>query len=340
MATRRCIYIIALAGATTFYALYPYWFSGYLFAVMLMLIPFDLIISLPGMLTRRLKVASPEMLEQGAEGNLVFTTVQTRPFPARCLKIRLHLLGDEYSAPGKRVRQIICGARNDSRYEFPISTKHSGVIAFEFKFFQVVSLVGLFSLPVKAQRRISVLILPAPVKPPHISSLPRGVVFTPKPGGGFAEDHDLRPYRQGDPIRNIHWKLSAKADELITREPLVPPPHSRLVEAALWTGARQRDLVLGRLRWVSDYLLKWEMPFFVRIGQDGPVSEIVQEADLINYIIRVFDRAAHTPASIPLPSGYSWIFRIDGREPENNAGAAEIDDITGQDELQVFSLQQ
>ena len=32
------------------------------------------------------------------------------------------------------------------------------------------------------------------------------------------EPGDIRPYRPGDPIRRIHWKLSAKRDELLVRE--------------------------------------------------------------------------------------------------------------------------
>lgn len=32
--------------------------------------------------------------------------------------------------------------------------------------------------------------------------------------------YDLRPYRVGDSLKKIHWKLTAKVDELIVREPL------------------------------------------------------------------------------------------------------------------------
>ena len=44
---------------------------------------------------------------------------------------------------------------------------------------------------------------------------------------------DIRPYVPGDPIRRIHWKLSAKKDELLVRsisarqslpEPILPQP--------------------------------------------------------------------------------------------------------------------
>ena len=45
------------------------------------------------------------------------------------------------------------------------------------------------------------------------------ITLKPKPGGGYSEEHELRPYRQGDPLNVIHWKLSSKLDETIVREP-------------------------------------------------------------------------------------------------------------------------
>jgi hypothetical protein len=84
-----------------------------------------------------------------------------------------------------------------------------------------------------------------------------------------------------------------------------------------WNGARERDLILGRLRWISNYLLKWELPYYVRLGDDGPVAEITRAEDLMNYIYRVLDG---TPQSIPapasLPARFAWVFRVDVKEDE------------------------
>jgi uncharacterized protein (DUF58 family) len=310
MGTRRIVLILALTGAAAFYVLYPFWFSGYLFAVLLLLMPFDLIISLPGMLTRRVVIAAPAMLEQGVDGTLAITTLQNKRYPARCIKIRMRVTGDDYAAK----LRIVCSATQGSRYEMPIDSSHCGVTIYEIRHIWIVSLLGIFALPVPANRKAVILILPTPVKPPRVAALPRGVIFRPKPGGGFSEDYDLRPYRLGDMIRNIHWKISAKLDALIVREPLSPPPHSRLVLVSQWNGARERDLALGRLRWISDYLLKWEMPYYVRIGEEGTVAEITHKEDLFDYIYRALGGAAHAlPAPASLPAQFAWVFRIDGR---------------------------
>jgi len=308
MGTRRTIYIFALAGAASFYILYPFWFSGYLFAVLLLLLPFDLIISLPGMLTRQIALAAPGVLEQGAEGTLIVTTIQNRLFPAKCIKIKINISGDGFSD----TRRFVCGAERGNRYEMAIDTSHSGVIVYDLKRIWTVSLFGMFALPTPANRRAAILILPMPVKPPFVASLPRGVVFIPKPGGGFSEDYDLRPYRPGDQVRSIHWKVSAKVDSLIVREPLIPPPHGRFVEAMKWNSARERDVILGRLRWISDYLLKWELPYYVRLGDDAPVAEITKPGDLTEYIYRVLSgsQQAIQPPTSP-PTHFVWVFRVD-----------------------------
>ena len=315
MSIRRIIYILVLACAAGFYVLYPYWFSGYLLTVLLLLMPFDLLISLPGMLTRRVIITAPSLVEQGADETIIITTLQKKSFPARCIKVLLQISGDEYTVK----KRIICSAQRGSKLKMPINSLHSGVITYKIRKIWTVSLFELFSAPVRVDRKASVLILPTPVKPPHIDALPRGVIFMPKPGGGFAEDYDLRQYHAGDMVRSIHWKASAKLDSLVIREPLIPPPHSRLIEVSLWIGADERDLILGRLRWVSNYLLDWEMPYYVRLGEAGVIAEITGAGDLTEYLFNVLtDNLQAIPVPASLPVRFAWVFRIDHREKKEN----------------------
>ena len=314
MGTRRVTYISALAGSTLFYVLYSHWFSWYLLVLLLLLIPFDLLASLPGMLTRKVVFAAPKVLEQGAAGRLVVTTLQQGRFPAlmpaRCIKAWLRVRGDDFAA----MHRLICGAQRGSRHEVEIDTSHSGLTVFELKRIWTVSLIGLFSAPIAVNCRSAVLVMPAPRKPKNAVALPRGVILRPKPGGGFSEDHDLRNYRPGDPVRSIHWKISAKFDSIIIREPLIPPSHSRLIMVKEWKGAEERDTVLSRLRWVSDYLFKWELPYFIRLGDDGPIAEITGEGDLTDYLHRVLDgKARALPVSASAPARFTWVFRVDAR---------------------------
>ena len=303
--------MFALACSIAFNALYPYWIAWYLVVLILMLAPFDLLISMPGMLTKRVSIYAPGILDQGADASLVITTYQKRLFPAGRVKLKLAAIGEDFTTR----RRIICDPEDGSKYEVMIATSHSGLTAFEVKRIHNTSLIGLFSISISIKHRAVVLVLPAPKKPPHTVSLPRGVILRPKPGGGFSEDHDLRPYRKGDPVRTIHWKLSAKYNSLIVREPMVQPNHSRLVQITKWSGAWERDIILGRLRWISDYLLKWELPYYVRQGDNGLIAEITCREDFLGYLYQMLDK--NTPCTVRaaagLPNRFTWVFRVDAK---------------------------
>jgi len=271
----------------------------------------------------------PKVLEQGADGNVVVTTLQERKFPARYVKAWLRISGDGFLS----WRRLLCEAISGSRYEIAANTSRTGVTCYAIKRVWTVSLIGLFSIPVNVHCKASMIVLPAPIKPPNTITLPRGIILRPKPGGGFSEDYDMRPYRHGDQIRSIHWKISAKLDSLIIREPLVPPAHSRLIQTVQWDGARERDLILGRLRWVSDYLLKWELPYFMKLGKDGPVAEITKAGDLVDYLYHVLDNEAHKiPKPVSLPSRFEWVMKVDakgdGDLPPDNANKKQVNIAT------------
>ena len=305
------IYAFSLALSVLFYALYPYWFSWYLMVLILMMIPFDLVFSLPGMITKRVSLIAPGVLEQGADDVIEIVTHQKRPFPAGWVKTNISVTGDDFRSR----KRILCSPARGSRYKIAIDSSHSGVTVYEIKRIRTTSLLGLFTISPAVNLRAKVLILPKPLRPPRIISLPRGVILHPKPGGGFSEDNDLRPYRPGDPIKVIHWKLSAKLDSLIVREPLYPPSLNRLVHVVEWQEARERDIILGRLRWVAAYLLRWELSFCVKLGDDGPVAEITSGEEFFECLCGLLDGTARSRHEyVALPERFSWVFRIDAVE--------------------------
>jgi len=320
MIIARLIYALTLVAAILFFILYPPWLSWYLLVLLLLLIPADLFISLPGMLSRGVLMSIPAVLEKDEEAFLKLITLSTKSYPVRCVITRLHVKGDGFSVSCR----LRCPATAGDHKEVTIDTSRTGVTVFTIKRISTVSMLGLFSLPLKTMRTGSVLILPPPVKPANTMALQHGTQLRPKPGGGFSEEHDMREYRQGDPVRSIHWKASAKFDSLIIREPLVPPPHSRLVHIMTWNGEAERDLILGRLRWVSEYLLKWQMPFYIRYGMNTTIAEISHETDLINFLCYVLGGIESKALKLDqMPSRFSWVFRIDGKD-RPDLGAASI----------------
>jgi len=313
MIIQRYIYAATLVASFIFYLLYSPWISWYLFVLVLILLPLDLLVSLPGMLTKGLLLFAPPVLEMDDEASVKLTTTYIKSYPVRCIIAKLQVTGDDFSA----LNSLNCPAEKDAQQTIKINTSYSGVTIFELKQISVVSLLGIYSLPLKAGYKKAVLVLPPPIKPTNTMALQQGTHLRPKPGGGFSEEHDMREYRQGDPVRSIHWKASAKYDSLIIREPLEPPPHSRLVHIMKWQTATQRDVILGCLRWVSAYLLKRQLPFYLRYADRAEVAEIKQESDVADFLLGIFDDSTgniQKPSRIP--ARFSWVFRIDARSAD------------------------
>jgi len=290
--------------------LYPPWISWYIFALVLFMIPIDLFISLPGMLRRSIIMLAPPVLDKNDDAAVKLVTVQQKPYPVRCLIAKLHVTGDGFSV----ICNLRCPPQKDGVKNLPIDTSLSGVTVFELKRLWAVSMLGLFSLPVKANAKKAVLVLPPPVKPVNTALLQQAINLRPKPGGGFSEEHDMRTYRPGEPVRNIHWKASAKLDSLIIREPLVPPPHSRLVHIMPWSSPVECDLILGRVRWISDFLIKWEMPFYVKYSDEITVAEIKYSNDMVDFLCKVLTvQDEKTQKTDRVPSRFSLVYRVDAK---------------------------
>ena len=52
-----------------------------------------------------------------------------------------------------------------------------------------------------------------------------------RPGDDPGETYDIREYRSGDSIRQIHWKLSGKLDDIMIREKSFPVDDTVLILA-------------------------------------------------------------------------------------------------------------
>ncbi|MCL2221638.1 MAG: DUF58 domain-containing protein [Oscillospiraceae bacterium] len=311
MTIRRIIYILTLILVFFFYILYPPWLSWYLFVMLLLLPLFDLLISLPGMLSKTILLSAPPILEENAEGSLIITVVHLKSFPIRCVGLRLHMIGDDFDSK----TTVYCSAGADDRTEIPIDTTKTGLTIYQLVRLSTISLLGLFSLKVNKKSTVKVFVLPPAVTPLNSFMLPRGLTLRPKPGGGFSEEHDIREYRSGDSIRSVHWKISAKYDELMVREPLVPPNHSRLIHIMKWNNRVQKNLILGRLRYLTDYLLERDMPFYVKYADKESVAEVTKEDDLIEFLSDVLDAESRDALYCPnLPTRFAWVYQVDGKD--------------------------
>lgn len=308
MARNKLLYLFTLVLSAFFYMAYPFWFSWYMLVLFLLFPIFDLLISLPGMLTKRAVITAPFSVEQNSAEIATVTIRARRALPSGSVKLRL----SEETETRQLRRSIRSGSQNGTQIVLEIDTTRCGTSSFTLTRLWASSLMGFFSVPHKLGSSVSVTVLPAPIRPMKMITMPKPATFRPKPGGGFSEEHDIRPYRIGDPMNSVHWKLTAKHDSLMVREALEMPPHSRLVRCVPWNSSAERETILGRLRWISQYLVGRDCPHYVKLEQNGYVTEITSGEELTALLCRAIrGKSMREPAPPALPPRFTWVFKVD-----------------------------
>lgn len=130
------------------------------------------------------------------------------------------LTGEATSAPLSALLLPMGGAR----LTFSLAPSHCGQIDVALRDFYTGDLFGLWRgrHPVCATGR---LLVRPPLYAPRVSLVESTTVVTDggrysttRPGSDPSETFSMREYVPGDPIKQIHWKLSQKTDTLMLRE--------------------------------------------------------------------------------------------------------------------------
>ncbi|MBR6626474.1 MAG: DUF58 domain-containing protein [Lachnospiraceae bacterium] len=112
---------------------------------------------------------------------------------------------------------------------YELVLRDAGTYEITMKKIRIYDRLGLFYLTKKMNGRAQVTVLPD-LFPVNIrltdavrSYIGDAEIYDSiKSGDDAGEILQLRPFRDGDKLKNIHWKLSAKADELIVKENSLP----------------------------------------------------------------------------------------------------------------------
>ncbi len=307
MAVNRLLYLGLLVLSAVFYFASASWFSWLLLVLLLALPLLSLLASLPAMLSCRLEADLPDTVEQGSRALLHLKLSAWRALPLPDAQIRLNLRTRDRE---KDLRYLSRLSRAEGVLALP--AEECGFLAAEFKRGRVYDMLGLFRLPMRLPKPGPMAILPPERRPEPMPRLDQLLQqqMKPKPGGGSAEIHEHRVYRPGDPVKDIHWKLSLKTDELIVRE--AQEPVKRKVILALRTprGPKERAESLGAFRWLSHWLIDNGVVHTAVWVEDQSLQqlEIHSEADWME-ALRSACLAPEHSADLPwpLPIRADWI---------------------------------
>ena len=307
MTQRRIVYFTALAGCVLFYWANRAWLSGLMLAAAVFLPWLSLLLSLPSMISCRVKLQCADHVTVGTPLRAAYN-VQCR-FPVALISGRLRLL---IPATGAKKR-IKPGAQ--------LPTAHCGAFRLQCHHLWICDYLGLFSFPIRLPEAHSVVLRPIPVPIKQIPELERylSCAWRPKRGGGFAENHELRLYRPGDSVQQIHWKLSAKTGKLILREPMEPEQGRVLLRLDLMGTPEELDRKLGRLLWLGSLLLDKKIRYEVQCltGEGFESWAIASPAELQDAMVAILSRECATEGSIrDRTESAVWQYYIGGGSDE------------------------
>ena len=314
MARNRIYYAVELVAAALCYVLYEKWFSWFFLTAVLLAPILSVLLSIPTALRLRVELQCPETVQRGREaiGHLQLAGSFLRPACVVRLNIRSFLAGEQTE---RRLRLTSANA-----LQLLLPTEHCDVLELSVKKVRIYDFLGLFTLPASHSGPACLTVLPRlrdPEPKPDTSRLEHPPL-RPMAPGTFAEVHELRDYRPGDSLRDVHWKLTAKTDNLVVREPLGPEALKALITLDLGGTPDQRDEALERFLWLAQWMLDRSSPFCVRwAGPEGNVW-IRTPRDLDLAILSMLRSPAEDGGWLRVGDrSFTWHCHLDGKEDDH-----------------------
>lgn len=139
---------------------------------------------------------------------------------------------------GERQKHIVgfaASGKSETEISISFSFIHCGRVRFRVYKLSCFDMLGILGFSQSVELETAVLVLPQlyatrlEVSAGQVYDAESSEYSMYRSGFDAGETYALREYKPGDPIKNIHWKLSQKSDELILRELGLPIQNSLLI---------------------------------------------------------------------------------------------------------------
>lgn len=255
------VYSVTLIGAVVFFLVYKMWASWIILVLLLLLPVFALIMCLLSTFTMKLDIKAPNNAIAGTDTDL---SIKVDGFASAFSFCRFDILfSDRMAGETKKLRYVI---HDTGVTKIPVDTKHCGSYTYKITKMRIYDVFGFFHTVKRINKDCEFLIRPQPSIPevmPDMFGFKAKNLRKSKATG--SDIYDIRDYQPGDPVKTIHWKMSAKKDKLLVKEPLEEyGGHSRLL-MRLTHDRDQVDLHLGQIIFTSRYFIEHEVSHKIRI---------------------------------------------------------------------------
>ncbi len=264
MISNWIIYASALFAALTMRVFYTGSLAGLTLAAMACLPLLGAAVTLPAALTCRLSLVPAEpWVARGGTAQWQVTGRSPLGLPLGQIRLTVESV-NQMTGEVFREKAVWVLPGSGASVTLPAPTDHCGLLAGRVVSAWCADSLGLFWLPLRRGEGSQLWVAPVPRTaqlPPLPEEARPGV--RPRPGGGPGEDYDPREYRPGDPLNTIHWKLSAKRGELVTRETLETIRTPVLLTLDCFGAPDAMDTLLDTLAGLSSALMAQGRPHAV-----------------------------------------------------------------------------
>lgn len=296
------VYLCLLLSVFAFNIFYYAWFSWFLLLCILLLPAVSLAVSLPFMIISAVNgiiVFSKKSINIDDDFYIGVAGKKRRiPF---CPLLRIKMkVKNNFANYHNKIKITYGGTLTKAIFEkHNRFSKHCGCVELSAKYCKVYDFMGLFFIPIKINANLSVEVMPKPVKPTVLPNCDSVAVlgYKPKSGGGFSDFYELRQYQNGDSIKNIHWKLSSKQDDLIVREPCQPIFRKLAVKLIFTNDNNENDNILARFLYACDSLFDSGNDCCVMCNKVDFISHLANSDDVTEYIKSLYQGVTYNEIS-------------------------------------------
>lgn len=246
------VYAAAVIACAAFRAYYIGWFGVFLFRAVVLVPIAAAVLSLPGIFTAEAALSAPQSIRRGRDGKACVRIKGRFPFGSETLHISI---GNLFTGAAESISLKSDGGEAS----FPLPCGKCGVLSVSVSREYRRDLTGLLRIPFKGGAEVRCVVLPQPAPPEPAPDLARLIearrALRPSPGS-YSEEHEVREYRPGDPMRSMHWKLSSKTDRPVVREPQTDTRRRITVEL---DPAGDIERSLSVIEWVCESLISAEL---------------------------------------------------------------------------------
>jgi len=162
-------------------------------------------------------------VELGNPAVFLIESTNKSSIPLYLCEVKFH--AENLFWPNKQIHalSIPVKAKGKSSFEFPVESTIPGMISLTLTELSLSDYLHFFTITKPLSIKVEIPVFPAPAGCPPVSTAPsfhgeEEYIENDLKGAVSSDIKEIREYRPGDRIQRIHWKLSAKMDDLFVKE--------------------------------------------------------------------------------------------------------------------------